>query len=81
LQAFKEQILGLQLIKEVCIYDEHGVVEDVPECGANDEELAAMLVRPRAGKKGINASWDGLKRRIFYHMQFGRRGAVNLAYF
>ena len=44
LQAFEEQILGLKLVEEVGIDDKYGVIKNVAEGRANNEELATIFV-------------------------------------
>ena len=61
LQSFKEQPLCLQLVEEVGVDHEDGIVQDVAEGRADDQELATMAVWPWAGKQGVDACRNGLK--------------------
>ena len=63
LKAFKKQILCFQLIKEVSIQHEYGIVKDVTKRGAYDQQFPAMLIWPRAQKKGPEHRRNSLKSR------------------
>lgn len=64
LQAFEEQIFSLQLVKVVRVYDEHRVVENVPERGANDEQLPTMAIRPGPREQRVDTRRNGLQGKV-----------------
>ena len=61
LQGFKEEPLGFELVEEVGVDDEDGVVEDVAERRADHQQFAAVAVGPRTGKQRVNHCRNGLK--------------------
>ena len=63
LQAFEEQILRFQLVKEVGIQNEGCIVEDVAKRRTDDQWSSSILIWPWAKYKGPEYSWDRLRER------------------
>ena len=61
LQTLKEQVLGLELVPPVRADDEDEVVEDVAQAAEDEERLAAVAVRPRAGEERVHHGGQGLQ--------------------
>ena len=61
LQGFEEEPLSLELVEEVGVDHEDGIVENVAKGWTDDQELAAMTVWPRSSKQWVDACWDGLR--------------------
>ena len=59
--SLEEQVLGLELVPPVRADDEDEVVEDVAQAAEDEERLAAVAVRPRAGEESVHHGGQGLQ--------------------